>query len=344
MLTTRELLAARELVPELAEIPCVAIDDLDLTDAAGHESRIAPEDLAILQYSSGSSGVPRGVMVSHANLMANELMIEEAFGHTPSTVALGWLPFQHDMGLIGYVLQPVYTGFECVIMTPLQFLKHPLRWLQEITRYRANTSGGPNFAYEMCVAAVERHGEKSLEGLDLSSWNLAFAGAEPVRAATLDRFEKTFAGVGFRREAFYPCYGLAEATLIVSGGQHGESPAVWRDPSGLNRVSCGHARTGLEVAIVDMVSETRCDDGVEGEIWVSGTSVAPATSAASRHPGTPSLPRSTARHGYAPAISAALPTVICTSPAAPKTPWSKTVSTMPPRTSSTPSNSSAWRR
>jgi acyl-CoA synthetase (AMP-forming)/AMP-acid ligase II len=213
-------------------------------------------------------------MVSHANLMANELMIGEAFGHTASTVALGWLPFQHDMGLIGYVLQPVYTGFECVIMTPLQFLKHPLRWLQEITRYRANTSGGPNFAYEMCVAVVERHGEKSLEGLDLSSWNLAFVGAEPVRAATLDRFEKTFAGVGFRREAFYPCYGLAEATLIVSGGQHGETPAVWRDPSGLNRVSCGHARTGLEVAIVDVVSETRCDDGVEGEIWVSGTSVA----------------------------------------------------------------------
>jgi acyl-CoA synthetase (AMP-forming)/AMP-acid ligase II len=274
VLTTRELLAARELVPELAEIPCVAIDDLDLTDGAGHESTIAPEDLAILQYSSGSSGVPRGVMVSHANLMANELMIEEAFGHNASTVALGWLPFQHDMGLIGYVLQPVYTGFECVIMTPLQFLKHPLRWLQEITRYRANTSGGPNFAYEMCVAAVERHGQKSLEGLDLSSWNLAFAGAEPVRAATLDRFEKTFAGVGFRRESFYPCYGLAEATLIVSGGQHGESPAVWRDPSGLNRVSCGHARTGLEVAIVDVVSETRCDDGVEGEIWVSGTSVA----------------------------------------------------------------------
>src|ERR1700743_850538 len=274
VLTTRELLAARELVPELAEIPCVAIDDLDLTDAPGHQPRIAPDDLAILQYSSGSSGVPRGVMVSHANLMANELMIEESFGHTPSTVALGWLPFQHDMGLIGYVLQPVYTGFECVIMTPLQFLKHPLRWLQEITRYRANTSGGPNFAYEMCGAAVERPGGKSLEGLDLSSWNLAFLGAQPVRAAPLDGFEKTFAGAGFRREAFYPCYGLAEATLIVSGGQHGESPTVWRDPSGLNRVSCGHARTGLEVAVVDAVSETRCDDGVEGEIWVSGTSVA----------------------------------------------------------------------
>ena len=274
VLTTRELLAARELVPELAEIPCIAIDDLDLTDAPAREPTIALDDLAILQYSSGSSGVPRGVMVSHANLMANEAMIEDAFGHTPSTVALGWLPFQHDMGLIGYVLQPVCAGFECVIMTPLQFLKHPLRWLREITRYGANTSGGPNFAYEMCVAAVERRGDESLAGLDLSSWNLAFVGAEPVRAATLDRFEKTFAGVGFRREAFYPCYGLAEATLIVSGGQHGEPPAVWRDPSGITRVSCGQARARLEAAIVDGASGVRCADGVEGEIWVSGASVA----------------------------------------------------------------------
>ena len=274
VLTTRELLAARELVPELAEIPCIAIDDLDLTDAPVEESPVALDDLAILQYSSGSSGVPRGVMVSHANLMANEVMIEDAFGHTQATVALGWLPFQHDMGLIGYVLQPVFAGFECVIMTPLQFLKHPLRWLREITRYGANTSGGPNFAYEMCVAAIERHGEEGLAGLDLSSWNLAFVGAEPVRAATLDRFEKTFAGVGFRRESFYPCYGLAEATLIVSGGRHGEQPALWRDPNGLLRVSCGHARIGLETAIVDATSGVRCDDGVEGEIWVSGSSVA----------------------------------------------------------------------
>src|SRR3984957_9573785 len=274
VLTTRELLAARELVPELAEIPCVAIDDLDLADAASQESAIAPEDLAILQYSSGSSGVPRGVMVSHANLMANELMIEEAFGHTTSTVALGWLPFQHDMGLIGYVVQPVYTGFECVIMTPLQFLKHPLRWLHEITHHRATRSGGPNFAYDMCVAAVERQGDKSLAGLDLSSWDLAFVGAEPVRAATLDRFEATFAKVGFRREAFYPCYGLAAATLIVSGGRRDTPPTVWRDPSGPARVSCGRARLSTELAIIDRARGARCDDGVEGEIWVHGPSVA----------------------------------------------------------------------
>lgn len=274
VLITRELLAARALVPALADIPCITIDELAVAEVPARESTVALDDLAILQYSSGSSGVPRGVMVSHANLMANEAMIEEAFEHTSSTVALGWLPFQHDMGLIGYAVQPVFTGFECVIMTPLQFLKHPLRWLHEITRYRATRSGGPNFAYEMCVAAVERQGDKSLAGLDLSSWNLAFVGAEPVRAATLDRFAATFAGAGFRREAFYPCYGLAEATLIVSGGRRNEPPALWSDPSGRTRVSCGRACTGIELAIVDGAPGVRCDDGVEGEIWVRGESVA----------------------------------------------------------------------
>jgi acyl-CoA synthetase (AMP-forming)/AMP-acid ligase II len=274
VLTTREILPARALVPALAEIPCIAVDDLALADMPAPESTVTLEDLAILQYSSGSSGTPRGVMVTHANLMANEAMIEDAFGHTSSTVALGWLPFQHDMGLIGYVVQPVYVGFECVIMSPLQFLKHPLRWLHEITHHRATRSGGPNFAYDMCVAAVERQGDKSLAGLDLSSWDLAFVGAEPVRAATLDRFAATFAKVGFRREAFYPCYGLAEATLIVSGGRRDEPPTVWRDPNGPARVSCGRACIGTELAIVDRALGARCDDAVEGEIWVHSASVA----------------------------------------------------------------------
>src|ERR1700733_6193262 len=274
VLTTREILPARALVPALAAIPCIAVDDLALADTPTPESTVTLEDLAILQYSSGSSGTPRGVMVTHANLMANEAMIEDAFGHTSSTVALGWLPFQHDMGLIGYVVQPVYVGFECVIMSPLQFLKHPLRWLREITHHRATRSGGPNFAYDMCVAAVERHGEESLAGLDLSSWDLAFVGAEPVRAATLDRFAATFAKVGFRREAFYPCYGLAEATLIVSGGRRDTPPTVWRDPSGPARVSCGRACIGTELAIVDRALGARCDDGAEGEIWIRSASVA----------------------------------------------------------------------
>jgi acyl-CoA synthetase (AMP-forming)/AMP-acid ligase II len=275
VLTTRELLAARELVPALAQIPCVAVDELGATEAPPCELTAAPDDLAILQYSSGSSGAPRGVMVTHANLMANEAMIAESLEHTSSTVFVSWLPFQHDMGLMGNVLQPVYIGAQCATMTPVQFLKHPLRWLQEITRHRATTSGAPNFAYEMCVAAVERHGDKSLAGLDLSSWNLAFVGAEPVRAATLDRFAATFACVGFRREALYPCYGLAEATLLVAGGQPSEVANVWRDTTGQTRVSCGHPCTGLELAIVDAAHGVRRQDGVEGEIWLRGASIAP---------------------------------------------------------------------
>jgi acyl-CoA synthetase (AMP-forming)/AMP-acid ligase II len=274
VLTTRELLPARDLVPELADTPCIAVDDLAVTGAPAVESAVTIDDLAILQYSSGSTGSPRGVMVSHRNLMANEALIQEAFEHTSSTVVLGWLPFQHDMGLIGNVLQPVFTGAECVMMTPLQFLKHPLRWLQEITRHRATTSGAPNFAYELCVTAAQRRGDARLDGLDLSRWNLAFVGAEPVRAATLERFAATFAGAGFRREAFYPCYGLAEATLMVTGGKRSKSPAIWRDARGIDRVSCGRARGGLEVAIVDQTTGARCADGVEGEIWVQGSSVA----------------------------------------------------------------------
>jgi acyl-CoA synthetase (AMP-forming)/AMP-acid ligase II len=215
-------------------------------------------ELAILQYSSGSTGMPRGVMVSHENLAHNEALIEAAFEHDPSTIVLGWLPFQHDMGLIGNVLQPVWAGAECVLMTPLQFLKRPLLWLREISRHRATTSGAPNFAYEMCIEAARRQGT---DGLDLSSWTLAFVGAEPVRAATLERFAETFAPVGFRREAFYPCYGLAEATLMVSGGRKGDAPRV-AVVNGSPRVGCGRARGGQEIAVVD------------GEIRVRGPSVA----------------------------------------------------------------------
>jgi len=199
VLTTRELLPARHLVPELAETPCIAVDDLAGTAALSLESAAMIDDLAILQYSSGSTGSPRGVMVSHRNLMANEALIQDAFEHTSSTVVLGWLPFQHDMGLIGNVLQPVFAGAECVMMTPLQFLKRPLRWLQEITRHQAATSGAPNFAYELCISAAQGGGEAALDGLDLSRWNLAFVGAEPVRAVTLDRFAATFAAVGRAR-------------------------------------------------------------------------------------------------------------------------------------------------
>ncbi len=274
VLTTRSLLADRDEVPELAHVPWIAVDAL-ASGAPALASRATGERLAILQYSSGSTSDPRGVMVTHANLMHNEAIIEQAFEHTPETVVFGWLPFQHDMGLIGNVLQPIYVGAECVLMTPTAFLKQPLRWLREISNYRATTSGAPNFAYETCARRAADLGD---ERIDLSSWNLAFVGAEPVRAGTMERFARAFEPYGFRREALYPCYGLAEATLMVTGGRRAEPVRVaelhradGREPR--VRVSCGFPRLDQRVAIVDPETLRPVTDDA-GEIWVSGASVA----------------------------------------------------------------------
>ena len=270
VLASRATLGAREAVPELAACRWLAVDELGAASTRGVTVRARPDDLAILQYSSGSTGDPRGVMVTHGNLFHNEALIEEAFEHTPETIVMGWLPFQHDMGLIGNVLQPVYAGAECVLMTPTAFLKQPLRWLQEISRFRATSSGAPNFAYETCVRHAASRG---CGDLDLSSWVLAFVGAEPVRAGTLERFATTFARHGFRREALYPCYGLAEATLMVTGGLRAE-PFRVRQLDGVHpRVSCGVPRHGQRIAIVDPITRRPVEHG-DGEIWVSGPSVA----------------------------------------------------------------------
>ncbi|MGH9362673.1 MAG: fatty acyl-AMP ligase, partial [Thermoanaerobaculia bacterium] len=227
-------------------------------------------------------------MVTHGNLLHNEAMIAAAFGQSASSVIVGWLPLYHDMGLIGNVLQPLFVGATCILMSPTDFLQQPWRWLDAISRYRASTSGGPNFAYELCVQKI---GAEQRAGLDLSSWEVAFNGAEPVRHDTMERFARAFSPCGFRREAFYPCYGLAEATLFVSGGGKGraplvmavESPALERhqvapaapeSPSGRALVGCGRPWMGQEVAIVDPESHRRCAPGQVGEIWVAGPSVA----------------------------------------------------------------------
>jgi acyl-CoA synthetase (AMP-forming)/AMP-acid ligase II len=179
--------------------------------------------LAFLQYTSGSTGNPKGVMVTHANLVHNEMVIKDACKHDDSTVFAGWLPFYHDMGLIGNVFQPLFLGVTSVLMSPMTFLVSPVVWLRAISKYRATTSGGPNFAYELCVHRVTA---EEMEGIDLSSWRIAFNGAEPVKAHVIDAFIRRFSQYGFRAEAFYPCYGLAEGTLIVSGGRRAEPPVV----------------------------------------------------------------------------------------------------------------------
>jgi amino acid adenylation domain-containing protein len=249
------------------------------------EPDINEHTLAFLQYTSGSTGTPKGVMVSHGNLLHNERMIKEAFEHTRQEVIVGWLPLYHDMGLIGNVLQPLYLGVPCVLMSPVHVLQKPVRWLSAISRYRATTSGGPNFAYDLCVRQIS---DAQRCSLDLSTWTVAFNGAEPIRPDTLRRFTETFRSCGFRQEAFYPCYGLAEATLLVTGGEAGNPPVIRSigtafddrhiDSPSADRVQmlvgCGTARLDQQIRIVHPELRTQCADGQVGEVWISGKSVA----------------------------------------------------------------------
>jgi len=272
---------------ELRAIHLLATDEIpvELADV-WRDPALATDSLAFLQYTSGSTAAPKGVMVSHGNLIHNEEMIRCAFGQSEDSVIVGWLPLYHDMGLIGNVLQPLFAGAQCCLMSPVSFLQRPIRWLQAISRYHATTSGGPNFAYELCVAKTT---EAERADLDLASWRVAFNGAEPVREATQERFFRAFAPAGFRREAFYPCYGLAEATLFVAGPEPGEGPTVAAfaaeplergaavpaaaELASRTLVSCGRSWLGQTIAIVDPDGR-RLPVGKVGEIWVSGPSVA----------------------------------------------------------------------
>lgn len=278
-----------EQTPQLKELKWLAGDRPPAgVEDAWQAPKVETNSLAFLQYTSGSTGTPKGVMLSHGNLLHNCSLIRHAFELTRSGVGVFWLPSYHDMGLVGGILQPLFLGRPNVLMSPMAFLQRPFRWLQAITRYRGTTSGGPNFAYDLCTRKVT---PEQRAQLDLSSWTVAFNGAEPVRAETLARFAETFESCGFRREAFYPCYGLAEATLLVSGGIKGENPVVRafdnkalengivlevpESEEGARRlVGSGAVLPDQEIAIADPETMRRCSAGEVGEIWVSGPSVA----------------------------------------------------------------------
>jgi acyl-CoA synthetase (AMP-forming)/AMP-acid ligase II len=256
---------------EGAEVSSIATDSLPPGDEGlRRPPEVALEELALLQYTSGSTAAPRGVMLTHANLLDNSEFIRRAFGHSAGSRGAIWLPPYHDMGLIGGVLQPIYAGFPCVLMSPLTFLRRPLSWLRAISDHRGTTSGGPNFAFDLCVRHIDA--DRRAE-LDLSSWEVAFNGSETVRRETIDAFSEAFRDSGFRREAFFPCYGLAESTLMVTGGERLSGPQGRRH-EGKDLVGCGRPDRGHRVVIADPASRTRFPEGREGEIWVSGPSVA----------------------------------------------------------------------
>jgi acyl-CoA synthetase (AMP-forming)/AMP-acid ligase II len=287
--TLQSLERQLESATELQNLRWITTDSIDENRAAQWQKPdISIEDIAFLQYTSGSTAEPKGVKIAYQNLLHNLEAIHNCFRHSPQSKGVIWLPPYHDMGLIGGVLQPLFGDFPVTLMSPLMFLQNPLRWLKAIARNGATTSGGPNFAYDLCVRKFK---PEQLRGVDLSTWQVAFNGAEPINHETLTKFAETFAPYGFNYDAFYPCYGMAEATLIISGGSK-NSAIVTKTVQGkaleqnkivladINEthphtlVSCGQSLTDQQLAIANPETLASCPAGEVGEIWVSGASIA----------------------------------------------------------------------
>ena len=291
--------ASKNLPPALTQVDGLTwtpVDSIDSSQAAlWTDPNLSGEDLALVQYTSGSTGEPKGVCLSHANLMDNQRLIQSGFGHDVDAVrghdgdfGVTWLPLFHDMGLVGHVFQPLFIGATSNFMSPLAFLRRPAHWLEAVSRYRSYTSGAPDFGYRLAARKVS---DEVLDTLDLSAWKVAYSGAEPVRLESLMSFASRFESAGFSASAIYPTYGLAEATLFVAGGQQGtgamtlsvdaqalsQNQVVKASPetkSARTLVGCGAPHLDTEVHIVNPESLERCAEGEIGEVWVQGQSVA----------------------------------------------------------------------
>ncbi|MFD2176709.1 AMP-binding protein [Veronia pacifica] len=281
----------------LCQIPWLIEDD---HHASSHfpDQMPSADDVVFLQYTSGSTGSPKGVMVSHQNLLANQLAMKTIWQNDESSVIVSWLPHYHDMGLIGIILQSLYSGATLVLMSPVSFIQKPVRWLQAISHFGGTNSGAPNFAYESCLRTIS---DQALSNLNLNTWRTAWNGAEPIHADTLYRFGKRFSGCGFDIDYITPSYGLAEGTLIVStANAASQTPLLSLDNDQLKRgkvnvissqplslqqpvdsnaelkwgIGCGYPIPGHEVAIVSPNTQQRCNANEVGEIWFAGPSVA----------------------------------------------------------------------
>jgi acyl-CoA synthetase (AMP-forming)/AMP-acid ligase II len=293
VLSTETIITGAEAIarhaPILGEPIWIATDKVPRAAASDwREKPVNPDALAFLQYTSGSTSAPKGVMVSHANLLHNLGYANYVEENDATSVSVSWLPVIHDMGLIEGVLEPMYAGYPAYLMSPAAFLQRPVRWLRAVSQYRATNSGGPNFAYDLCARKIT---DAQRDELDLSSWRVAYNGAEPIRAETLTAFHERFGKAGFRWRSFYPVYGLAEATLVVSSGRRDYEPTIRNaDAAAISRgelefatestsiarplVACGSTSYGTRVVIANPETRRPCDDGEIGEIWVASPSVA----------------------------------------------------------------------
>ncbi len=286
--TATQILKDEATREDMSSMTLIASDKVDRALAIQYSPfATTPQQVAVLQYTSGSTGTPKGVVLTHANLIRNCEMIAYLFGQVHDEIGASWLPTYHDMGLIGGILSPVFVGLPLALMSPMSFLQRPVRWLRTMSKYQVTMSGGPNFAYQLCVDKVT---EEEMQGLDLSRWRVAFNGAEPVRASTLAAFTKKFGSLGFRHSAHLPTYGMAETTLIVTAGPDQDEPVVrYFDSRNLDArqvvsvestdhearalVGCGRTAPNERVEIVDTHTLQILPDDQIGEIWIQSPSV-----------------------------------------------------------------------